>query len=117
MGSAENANDPLVPILYDQFIANCWSYRDRIIPMRMSTKEGLPLLLSSSIHPDFAYVDAGHDYDSVRYDITTCLKFGCPLIGDDFNPRQWSPVVTAIWDVAAKNHRDMKIHGSAWRIG
>lgn len=116
LGSPENANDLLVPILYDQFISNCWNYRGRLIPVRTSTVKGVGMVKELGIKPDVIYVDAGHDYDSVVKDIRMCTEFGCPLVGDDFNPNSWPGVVKAVWEEAVMAHRKLQVRASAWSM-
>ena len=116
LGSPENANDPLIPILYDQFITNCWNYKDRIIPLRASTVKGVDIIKQLGIKPDVIYVDAGHDYDSVVRDVRMCTEFGCPMVGDDFNPNSWPGVVKAVWEEAVMAQRILQIRGSAWSM-
>ena len=114
LGSPENANDRLIPILYDQFVANCWNYRHRIIPVRLNTAKGVEQVKQLGLNLDVVYVDAGHDYDSAVRDIRMCTEFGCPLVGDDFNPNSWPGVVKAVWEEAIVAQRILQIRGSAW---
>ena len=60
-GSAEHFENPewakSIPTLYNQFLFNLWGYRDRLIPVRESTKDGIQILASEGIEPDLVYVD------------------------------------------------------------
>lgn len=116
LGSPENANDKLIPVLYDQFISNCWNYKGRIVPVRASTVKGIQMVKELGLKPDIIYVDAGHDYDSAVRDIRMCLDFGCPLVGDDFNPTTWPGVVKAVWEEAITGQRVLQVKASAWSI-
>lgn len=115
-GSPENQNDPVVSTVYERFINNCKEGKDRLIPLRMDTQSGLDLLKEVGLKPDLAFIDAGHDYDSAKRDIEKCLKFGCPLVGDDFNPHDWIGVTTAVWDIARANDFLVKFKFKAWSI-
>jgi len=115
-GSPENSSDPLVPILYEQFTSNCWGHKDRIIPVRSTTTQGIEELRKLGVRPDVIYVDAGHDYDSVCQDLKICMEFDCPLVGDDFNPNSWPGVVQAVWEEANNWHRELRVKGSAWAL-
>lgn len=113
----EAANDQtLVPILYESFISNCWAYKNRLIPIRATTLDGIRYARVRGLNPDLVYVDAGHDYISAQTDIRESMSFGCPLVGDDFNPNTWPGVVRAVWEEANNFGRPMTINGSSWTI-
>ena len=90
-GSAEHHLQPvwraMLPELYETFVVNCWKYRERIIPLRMSTLGGMELIASLGIVPDLVYIDAGHDTKSVLDDISMALSLfpNARLVGDDFD--------------------------------
>src|ERR1019366_2044126 len=90
-GSAEHHLQPvwraMLPELYETFVVNCWKYRERIIPLRMSTLGGMELIASLGIVPDLVYIDAGHDTKSVLDDLSTALRLfpNARLVGDDFD--------------------------------
>ena len=51
---------------------------------------------------DWVHLDARHDYDSVKTDITAWLpkvKLGGWLSGDDYDPLKWPQVVEAVGDL------------------
>jgi len=115
-GSPENQSDPVVQTVYERFMNNCKGYKDRLTPLRMTTAVGVELLLKEGLKPDLVFVDAGHDYDSAKADILACLRFGCPLVGDDFNPHDWLGVTKAVWEVARDNSFTVKFKFKAWSI-
>jgi hypothetical protein len=68
-------------------------YRDRIVQHRVD-------LRSFDVEPfrkavDFVFVDAGHDYDSVRHDSAVAFEMlrpgGC-IVWDDYQPIHWGTV-------------------------
>ncbi len=73
--------------LYEQFCKNMWDMRERIIPVRNTTLNGLSLLLNLEIKPDFVYVDAAHDALSVLADLVaiSSLGTGIRIVGDDYD--------------------------------
>jgi glycosyltransferase involved in cell wall biosynthesis len=75
-----------LPTLYETFLVNCWDYRERILPVRLSTQEGLNLIARLGIPPDLIYVDAAHDIDSVRQDLRTTVQLfpEVAIVGDDW---------------------------------
>lgn len=72
--------------LYPTFLANLWDYRDRVVPMRMKTVDGLKFLKTRGLMPDVIYIDADHHYMPAKSDISTCLELfpGATLVGDDY---------------------------------
>lgn len=98
-GSTEHHQNPdwkgFLPTLYETFIKNCWIYKDRIIPVRNDTVSGMKIVAQYEIHPDLIFIDASHDYASVKADLTTalCLFPDAAICGDDY---QWSDLQKAI---------------------
>tara|TARA_R100000900_G_scaffold84845_2_gene66790 strand:- start:85 stop:654 length:570 start_codon:yes stop_codon:yes gene_type:complete len=55
---------------------------------------------------DFVYIDALHDYDSVKKDIVAWwskIRVGGILAGHDYSPSQWPGVVHAVYEFAHEN--------------
>ena len=115
-GNPATAEQPLIPILYESFISNCWVYKDRLIPIRATTIEGIRMAKVRGLVPDLVYIDAGHDYESVQTDIKESISFGCHLVGDDFNPNAWPGVVRAVWEESNNFGRTLEVSGSTWTI-
>jgi len=115
-GGPENKDDPSLPRLYEQFVANCWNKRSKIIPLRMTTSEGIKVLKDMCIKADLVYVDAGHEYNFVLNDIIDCGPFNCPIVGDDFNPNRWEGVVRGVWEGSVELQRNLHIFESGWVI-
>lgn len=72
--------------LYETFLINCWTYKNRLIPLRATTLQGLQIIYNLGIVPDLVYVDASHDFDSVLKDlekIYSCFP-STLIIGDDW---------------------------------
>jgi hypothetical protein len=76
----------LLSTLYEVFLSNLWGFRDRVVPMRTTTLDGMKELQVLGIMPDIIYVDAAHDTESVYRDITTAQKFfpDAEICGDDW---------------------------------
>src|SRR5436190_126076 len=111
-GSAEHkVNQKLkavLPVLYETFLKNCWLIRDRIVPLRSSTVPGMRLVRDYGVSPDLVYVDASHDYQSVRADILVSKELfpDAALCGDDFT---WPGVRQAVEELV-----DASIDGNVW---
>lgn len=72
--------------LYETFLVNLWSNRDRVVPLRMDSVTGLEYLKSKNVVPDIIYIDADHHYEAVMRDIGACLRLfpSAILVGDDY---------------------------------
>jgi hypothetical protein len=118
-GSPEHATNPeLAPRLerlYEEFLSACWSYRDRIIPLRATTDAGLCEVSDNGIIPDLIYLDADHSYDSVLSDIALAnhLFPKTPIVGDDWD---WETVRRAVTESSRELNREMQTAGTGWRL-
>ena len=59
--------------LWDTFLANLWSYRDQVVPLKMETTQGVKVLKDKGIKPQIIYIDADHHYAPCKADIQACL--------------------------------------------
>lgn len=88
------------PIIYDQFLSNVINCHltDYITPFPIDSINGALTLEKYGIKADFVYIDAGHEYDSVKADLLNyrrIVKEGGVLVGDDwFHP----PIKQAVAD-------------------
>lgn len=82
-----SANHKIPYDLYDTFLANLWVERSRLMPLKMSTLEGLETLAKFGVKPDMIYIDANHDYGPVKADIDACMRLfpRARLVGDDWD--------------------------------
>lgn len=73
---------------FQTFLTNVAEVRDRIVVLKMFTREAVGLLPEKSF--DMVFIDADHAYDAVRFDITNfapLVKPGGILCGHDYGPR------------------------------
>lgn len=102
---------------YQQFCANVWDQRDRIIPVREKTVAGLARIHECGIAPDLIWIDAGHDEQSVYEDVSvSCELFpAVDLIGHDWSNRLGVPagVKRAIAEGLTAELPEFK-HGQNW---
>ena len=119
LGSEEHHTDEAyrryLPTLYETFLVNCWPDRERIIPVRLSTLEGLSLLSQLGITPDLIYMDAAHDYQSVRRDLQTALHLFpmTSIVGDDwYQEGVRCAVIDVVQALGLQPH--LKAAGNAW---
>jgi hypothetical protein len=100
---AQERFQKLLPRLYETFQARCWDYRDRIVPLRMSTLEGLRAVADAGVQPELVYVDAEHSYEAVSAELALARQLfpRAALAGDDYD---WQGVRQAV-DQFARRHR------------
>jgi len=118
-GSPEHFNDPelapALPHLFDTFLAECWSYRDQIVPVRLGSREGMERVAEAGLQPDVVYIDADHQYQSVVQDLLTALDLfpQASILGDDAD---WEDVRRAIVEVAQKRGLQWVALGAGWQV-
>lgn len=118
-GSEEHRVNPdtarLLPKLYETFLTNNWDYRERLIPLRMSTQEGLKRIAEQGLQPDLIYIDADHRYESVIADLELSLKLfpTARIIGDDWD---WESVRKAVEAVTVRRGLGVIPHGTSWEL-
>lgn len=118
-GSSDMANDAevvaLLPRLYETFLAECWLYRDRVVPVRRPSIEGLREIAEAGLRPDVIFIDADHTYDAVRADLSCALDLfpQARIVGDDWN---WDGVCQAVQEVCRERDLQYEAHGIGWRI-
>lgn len=107
-----------LPTLYESFLSNCWEYKSRIVPMKTTTLEAIDEVHKAGIVPDVIYLDAAHDYESVRAELGKCLGYfqdKTIFVGDDFSPK-WDGVMRAVWEHAEDYCRGVAFASHAWAI-
>lgn len=118
-GSPEHKEDPelspLLPRLYETFLAECWGYRDQIIPVKADSVEGLRQVAEAGLQPDVVYLDGDHSFESVLGDLTTTLDLfpRAMIVGDDWD---WEGVRRAVQRVAQERGIQYEALGSGWRL-
>jgi hypothetical protein len=83
----EEANSLEICDFRDNFYANCWNYRDRLIAVPEEYADAFPILKQLGVRPDVAYIDGEHTYAAVKADATRTLELNpdALLIGDDYS--------------------------------
>jgi len=100
-------------ILYDTFLVSCWDYRDRLIPLRMDSINGLRIVNQFCITPELIYVDGSHDIAQVYADLTTMVELfpKAKIVGDDWG---WESVRGAVEKYALEHERLIRSNHSVW---
>lgn len=102
-----------LPTLYQQFLSNMCHKKvaHKVIPLRMKTIEAAAAL---SVTPDFIYVDASHDEESVYTDITLWypkLAVEGILCGDDWD---CTDVQKAVKRASKQYGQSITSHNNFW---
>jgi hypothetical protein len=89
------------PTVYETFVKNMkkLGHDDVVAPLPLSSDCAASVLKYYDIRADAIYVDAAHEYASVKNDIDTyyeLLKDGGMLFGDDYDAQNWPGVVRAV---------------------
>lgn len=105
----------VLPRLYETFLRNNWDYRDRLVPVRSDTLDGLRELANRKIEPNVIYVDADHSYEAVRAELQFIQKHfpRTIVVGDDFN---WDGVGRAVREFAQTYRKQVITNGVGWRL-
>jgi GT2 family glycosyltransferase/tetratricopeptide (TPR) repeat protein/2-polyprenyl-3-methyl-5-hydroxy-6-metoxy-1,4-benzoquinol methylase len=117
-GSREHQENPqwraMLPTLYEAFLATNWAYRDRVIPLKMSVDEGLPVVAAHGLAPDLVYFDADHEHDAFLGSLECARRFfpDAVLVGDDYDQPS---VARALAEFAARHGLTVEAAGAAWR--
>jgi len=114
---ADEGTKQKLPILHETFLSNCWDYRDRLVPMRTTTVEGLREIHELGIRPDFIYLDASHQYDDAAADLREIWSLypDVRLAGDDYGGK-WEGVKRAVDEHAERAGRVPCTAEHAWTI-
>ncbi|MBX6315927.1 MAG: class I SAM-dependent methyltransferase, partial [Isosphaeraceae bacterium] len=102
--------------LYDTFLAECWAYRDRVIPLRMTSLVGLLTVADYGLSPDLIYIDAEHSYEAVisELELSRHLFPRATLVGDDYD---WEGVQRAVGEFAWRHGLTVERVGwRGWRL-
>ena len=118
-GSPEHKADPqlsqFLPRLYETFLAECWEYRNQIVPVKADSVEGLRQVADAGLQPDLVYLDGDHRFECVVADLQAVLDLfpTAAVVGDDWNQPS---VRTAVDTVAKQLGLKCEAHGTGWRI-
>lgn len=118
-GNPENHRDPelvpLLPHLYETFLSESWGYRNRIIPLKSDSIDGLQRVAAAGLVPDAVYLDADHTHESVVADLSTMLDLfpKSRIVGDDWD---WESVRRAVQHVASQRKLRVETFKTGWRI-
>lgn len=100
-----------LPLLWETFCYNNWTYQDRMIPVKGNGQDGLEWLFRNGIDVDVFYVDGSHEYSDVKADILKIAKYWpeASIVGDDY---VWTGVHQAVHDCTEILNRRLYVQGS-----
>jgi hypothetical protein len=111
---------PYLPISQQLFFDECWLYRDRLIPLKMRSLEGMQIVYDQGVRPNLIYIDADHTYEAVLADFSLALDLfpGAMIMGDDYLHPESSifGVHRAVNDVARERGIGIMNSGHCWWI-
>ena len=101
--------------LYDTFLVNFWDHKDRLTPIRGDTVYGMKVLVDKGIVPDLIYIDAGHEYETVKKELEYIEQHfpTSKLCGDDIC---WDGVRRAVEEYAKRNGKKVMKEVNCWYI-
>jgi len=83
----ENYNEWDFDLIYKQYKNRIKPFKSRVLQMRMYSQKAANLITNESV--DFVFIDAQHDYESVKRDINSWLpkiRLGGLICGHDYEP-------------------------------
>jgi hypothetical protein len=97
----------------DNFYANCWNYRDRLVAIPHVSQVAFPVLRELEVRPDVVYIDGVHTYHAVKGEAQHALEINphALLIGDDYSDPSAIAcgVRDAVAEVAASTGRQLQL--------
>jgi glycosyltransferase involved in cell wall biosynthesis len=117
-GNPEHQRRPewqaMLPSLRETFLALSWDYRQRILPLSMSSREGLRTVSAHGLEPEVIFLDSEHSYAGMNCDLDLCLRLfpRATLLGDDYDDPE---VCKAVGDFARLHQMRVETAGSRWR--
>ncbi len=92
------------PHLYYQFLANVVraGFAEKIVPLPQTSQIGLRIIKELRLRPELIYIDASHDYNDVKQDLSVaweCVAENGVIFGDDY--QAWVGVTRAVDEFCA----------------
>jgi hypothetical protein len=108
------------PSLFYIFTKNVKSkgHHDCISPLPVPSLQGAEILRRKGIEADVIYIDASHDYNSVKSDLNyfwDLLKQGGMMFGDDFSV-SWIGVIRAVEQFSLEKNIHLHVTGNVWFV-
>jgi len=107
------------PQLYYTFASNVIraGHKDRIVPLAQTSDNAFTVLREFEISAPLIYVDAAHEYEPVKKDVTnyfTLLEDDGVMMGDDYSKESWPGVVRAVDEFVAEHGLNLYVDTTKW---
>lgn len=119
-GSSDMLGNPeaeqRLSMLYDQFLANQWEWRQRVIPLQLDSRDGLREVKAHGLTPDLVFLDTEHTTAHVieELELAHALFPSAMINGDDWG---WPDVRAAVEQFATAHPEYRPVgKGNAWRL-
>lgn len=113
-GSWEHQSDPTIKDLYKIFLENTKQHYEHFMIIPQPSELAVDIFDNNSL--DFVYIDASHDYESVKQDLNLWhpkIKTGGTIGGHDYG---WESVKQAVDEFAFANNLQIKKYGASWKL-
>jgi hypothetical protein len=113
-GSWEHQDDPTIKNLFKIFLENTKEYHNYFYIIPQPSEHSAGFFEDKTI--DFVYIDASHDYESVKQDLNiwfTKIKVSGTIAGHDYG---WESVKQAVDEFALNKNLTIKNYGNSWKL-
>ncbi len=113
-GSWEHQNDPTLKNLFKIFLENTKQHHERFMIIPQPSEQAANIFDNNSL--DFVYIDASHDYESVKQDLQLWypkLKTNGIMAGHDYG---WEGVKQAVDEFAKEKNLNIKKYVTSWKL-
>ena len=99
--------------LHETFLRNLWRWRDRVIPVRADSLDGLAEVRDAGLVPELVYLDGEHSFDRVSRELAFLAEHWplAVVVGDDYSELE---VARAAHAHAQQTGRSMISNGSSF---
>ena len=106
---------PVLGRLHGSFIAHLWPHRDRVVPVRGRSWDGMQAIHDHGVAADLVYIDASHETPDVLRDLETARRLfpDAVLTGDDWS---WPSVRRAVIPFARRHRMRVVRDGNAYLL-
>lgn len=109
------------PRIYEKFLNNIVAngFEKHIFPLPLPSNQAAIYLKAKGIQVAMLYIDAGHDYQSVKTDLESFWPLLGPsgiLIGDDYDATNWPGVIQATNEFFSDKPETVQVNGGNYAV-
>jgi hypothetical protein len=103
--------------IYDAFLTNIWENKDKILPLKMDSINGLEKIKELNITPDVIYIDSSHQYENTKneLDVANNLFPNSIIYGDDYS-ETYDGVIRAVDEFIKKHNYTLETYENGYLI-